>query len=95
MVAYPEGNNGSGSSATTAADISKTTISGLIMLPSGKRFDTTVIPLSTTQFLVASDGGGSSFTNQLAKTIVQKGVSVSSSTETAALQAESAAYANQ
>jgi hypothetical protein len=92
MVSFPQGPNGSGSGATTTANISKTTISGLFMLPSGKRFDTTIIPLSTTQFLVISDGGGSSFTSELAQTVAQNGVSVDARVETAALQAEAAAY---
>jgi hypothetical protein len=95
MVAYPQGASGPGSGATTTADISKTTMSGLIMLPSGKRFDTTIIPLNMTQFLVISDGGGSSFTNQLAETIVQKDASVDTSAQTTALQAEAAACASQ
>lgn len=92
MVDYPQGTNGGNSAATTTADISKTTISGLVMLPSGRRFDTSVIPLSTTQFLVIGDGGGSSFTQQLAETVTQAGATVNISAEEAALQAEQAAY---
>ena len=95
MIAFPEGSNGPGSGATTTADISKTTISGLFMLPSGKRFNTTIIPLSTTRFLVISDGGGSSFTSQLAKTVAQAGASVDASVQAAALQAEATASVNQ
>jgi hypothetical protein len=93
MVDYPQGKNGAGSVATTTANVSKTTISGLVMLSSGRRFDTTIIPLSTTQFLVIGDGGGSSFTSQLAETVAQASASVNTSAETAALQAEAAAYA--
>jgi hypothetical protein len=93
MVDYPQGTNGGGSAATTTANVSKTTISGLVMLPSGRRFDTTIIPLSTTRFLVIGDGGGSSFTPQLAETVVQTGGSVNVSAETASLQAEATAYA--
>ncbi|HUD85414.1 MAG TPA: hypothetical protein VMR17_03125 [Xanthobacteraceae bacterium] len=48
MVAYPEGRDDGGSTATTAADISNKTIGGLPMLPSDARFDTTIIPLSPT-----------------------------------------------
>jgi hypothetical protein len=92
MVAFPQGLNGPGSGATTIANTSKTTISGLFMLPSGKRFDTTIVPLSTTRFLVISDGGGSSFTSELAQTVAQNGASIDAKTETAALQAEAAAY---
>ena len=65
------------------------------MLPSGKRFDTTIIPLNTIRFLVISDGGGSSFTNQLAKTVVQKDASVDASVQETALRAEATAYAKQ
>jgi len=95
MISYPEGINGPGPTTTTTADISKATISGLFMLHAGKRFDTTIIPLSNTQFLVISDGGGSSFTSQLAKTVHQTGSYVIASAQTAALQAEAAAYSNQ
>jgi len=93
MVDYPQGTTSGGSPATTTADVSHTTISGLVMLPSGRRFDTTIIPLSTTRFLVIGDGGGSSFTPQLAETVAQANASVNASAETAALQAEATAYA--
>src|SRR5271168_481973 len=94
MVAFPQGGNGVGgeNDSTTTADVSKTTISGLVMLPSGKRFDTTIIPLTTTRFLVISDGGGSSFTYELAKTISQIGASIDPTAQANALQAEAAAY---
>src|SRR6202035_21534 len=69
MVAYPEGPDGGGSAAPAPADVSKTTIGGQPMLPSGARFDTTIVPLSTTQFVVVQDGGGSEFTNELARTV--------------------------
>ena len=95
MVAYPQGKDTGGSGAPVAADVSKTTISGLIMFPSGKRFDTTIIPLSMTRFLVISDGGGSSFTGQLAETVVQKDAPVNTSKQAAALQAEATASAKQ
>jgi PKD repeat protein len=93
MVDYPQGTNGGSSAATTTANVSKTTISGLVMLPSGRRFDTTIVPLSTTRFLVIGDGGGSSFTSQLAETVAQTGASVNASAQAAALQAEATAYA--
>jgi hypothetical protein len=93
MISYPEGTpTGTGSATPTPANISKTTISGLFMLEAGKRFDTTIIPLSTTQFLVVSDGGGSSFTSELAKTVAQSNASIDSSVESNALQAEATAY---
>jgi hypothetical protein len=93
MVDYPQGTNGEGSAATTTANVSKTTISGLVMLPSGRRFDTTIVPLNTTRFLIVSDGGGSSFTPQLAETVAQTGASVNTSAQAAALHAEATAYA--
>lgn len=95
MVAYPEGSQTGGSSATTTANVSKVTIGGLPMLPSGARFDTTIIPLSRTQFLVIGDGGGSAFTPQLAATIAASGASVDPTAQGNALQAESSAYSSQ
>lgn len=94
MVAYPQGTTGPGSGATTTANVSKTTMSNLVILPSGRRFDTTIIPLSTTRFLVISDGGGSSFTGQLAQTVAQVGAPIDSSTQAETLQAEATAYAS-
>jgi PKD repeat protein len=91
MVDYPQGTNGGDSAATTTADVSRATISGLAMLPSGRRFDTNIIPLSTTRFLVVGDGGGSSFTPQLAETVAQSGVTINTSAQIAALQAEASA----
>lgn len=91
MVAYPEGINSGNSGATTTANISNTTMSGLIMLPSGRRFDTSIIPLNTTNFLVVSDGGGNNAA-VLAKTISLAGVSVDSSILSTALQVEENAY---
>ena len=94
MVSSPEGTpTGGGSVTPTPANVSKTTMSGLILLPSGRRFDTSINPLSTTQFLVVSDGGGSSFTSELAQTISHAGASVDSSTQERALQAEATAAA--
>ena len=69
MLAYPEGNGDDPQPAPKPADVSKTTIGGQPMLPSDARFDTTIIPLSTTLFVVIHDGGGSMFTNQLAATV--------------------------
>jgi hypothetical protein len=82
MVAYPE-------------DVSKTTIGGLPMLPSGARFDTTIIPLSTTQFVVVQDGGGSEFTNQLTRTVAAAGARVEAAALAAALRAEALGYEGQ
>jgi hypothetical protein len=97
MVTYPEGTDGggSGSAAPAPADVSKTTIGRLPMLPSGARFDTTIIPLSTTQFVVVQDGGGSAFTNELARTIVAAGARVEAAVLSAALRAEALGYEGQ
>jgi hypothetical protein len=93
MVAYPEGTDGGGSAAP--ADVSKTTVGGLPMLPSGARFDTTIIPLSTTQFVVVQDGGGSAFTNELARTVAAAGAHVDAPVMADALHAEAIAYEKQ
>jgi hypothetical protein len=95
MVAYPEGIDGGGSAAPAPADVSKTTIGGQPMLPSGARFDTTIIPLSTTQFVVVQDGGGSEFTNELARTIAAAGAHVDAAALSAALRAEALGYEGQ
>jgi hypothetical protein len=95
MVAYPEGTDGGGNGAPAPADVSKTTVGGQPMLPSSARFDTTIIPLSTTQFVVVQDGGGSEFTNQLARTIAAAGAHVDAAALSAALRAEAMAYEKQ
>jgi hypothetical protein len=97
MVAFPEGDGpfGGGSPNPKPADISKKTIGGLLMLPSGARFDATIIPLSTTLFLVVKDGGGSAFTRQLATTVAPAGSRISPAALSAALKAEADAYARQ
>jgi hypothetical protein len=95
MVAYPEGADGGGNSAPAPADVSKTTVGGLPMLPSSARFDTTIIPLSTTQFVVVQDGGGSAFTNELARTVAAPGAHVDAAVLADALHAEAMAYEKQ
>jgi hypothetical protein len=95
MVAYPEGTDGGGNSAPAPADVSKTTVGGLPMLPSSARFDTTIIPLSTTQFVVVQDGGGSAFTNELARTVAAAGAHVDAKALSAALRAEALGYEGQ
>lgn len=93
MISHPEAPaNGEGSATPTLANTSKKTISGLFMLPSGKRFDTTIIPLSTTTFLVISDGGGSSFTSELAATVAQDGAFIDPAIESNSLQAEATSF---
>ena len=95
MVAHSEGTDGGGSAAPAPADVSKTTVGGQPMLPSGARFDTTIIPLSTTQFVVVQDGGGSAFTNELARTVAAPGVHVDATVLADALNAEAMAYEKQ
>jgi hypothetical protein len=95
MVAYPEGTDGGGSAAPAPADVSQTTVGGQPMLPSSARFDTTIIPLSTTQFVVVQDGGGSAFTNELARTVAAPGAHVDAAVLADALQAEAMAYEKQ
>jgi len=95
MVAYPEGTDSGGSAAPAPADVSQTTVGGQPMLPSGARFDTTIIPLSTTQFVVVQDGGGSAFTNELARTVAAPGAHVDAAVLAEALHAESVAYEKQ
>jgi hypothetical protein len=95
MVAFPEGNSLVGEGVTKPADIAKRTIGGLPMLPSGARFDATILPLSTTLFLVVKDGGGSAFTAQLARTVSLAGARISAATLSAALKAEADAYGKQ
>ncbi|HTR19124.1 MAG TPA: hypothetical protein VMH91_04090 [Candidatus Paceibacterota bacterium] len=94
MRAYPEGSP-AGNGATTTADVSQTTVGGLPMLHTGARFDTTIVPLSTTEFLVIADGGGSAFTSELVATVAAAGASVDASTLGAALQTEANAYSAQ
>jgi hypothetical protein len=95
MVAYPEGTDGGSSGAPAPADVSKTTAGGQPMLPSGARFDTSIIPLSTTQFVVVQDGGGSAFTNELARTVAAPGAHVDAAVLAEALHAEAMAYEKQ
>jgi hypothetical protein len=93
MVAFPEGDNPLGGSDPKPADVSEKTIGGLPMLPSGARFDATIIPLSTTLFLVVKDGGGSAYTRQLAQTVAPAGMRISPEALSTALKAEADAYA--
>jgi hypothetical protein len=95
MVAFPEGDSLVGDGATKPADVSEKTMGGLPMLPSGARFDATIIPLSTTLFLVVKDGGGSGFTKQLAKTVTPVGARINPAARSSALKAEADAYAKQ
>jgi hypothetical protein len=95
MVAFPEGDSPFGGGGPRPADVSNKTIDGLPMLPSGARFDATIIPLSTTLFLVVKDGGGSACTAQLAKTVAPAGARVSPAALSATLKAEADAYGKQ
>ncbi len=93
MKAFPEGSQTGSGGATTTADASAHTVGSLLIFPSGARFDTNIIPLTNTEFLVIADGGGSSFTAQLAQTVAPTGAIVDPTILGNALQAESAAYA--
>lgn len=95
MIAFPEGDGPFVGAGPRRADVSKRTIGGLPMLPSSARFDTTIIPLSTTLFLVVKDGGGSAFTSQLANTIAPTDARISPAALSAALKAEADAYGKQ
>jgi hypothetical protein len=95
MVAFPEGDSPFGGGDPKPADVSRMTVGGLPMLPSGARFDATIIPLSTTLFLVVKDGGGSGFTRELAKTVAPAGARIDPSALSAALRAEADAYGKQ
>jgi hypothetical protein len=95
MVAFPEGDNPLGGGSPGPADVSTKTIGGLPMLPSGARFDATIIPLSTTLFLVVKDSGGSGYTPQLAKTVAPIGARIDPAALSAALKAEADSYGKQ
>ncbi|HTV29490.1 MAG TPA: hypothetical protein VMF32_17085 [Xanthobacteraceae bacterium] len=95
MVAFPEGDGPLGGGPPKPADVSTKTIGGLPMLPSSARFDATIIPLSTTLFLVIKDGGGSGYTAQLAKTVAPTGARIDPAALSAALKAEADAYGRQ
>jgi hypothetical protein len=68
MIAYPEGRNGAGSDATTSATATGTTTGGLPIFGVGRRFDTRIIPLSPTKFVVVTSGGGAS-TDAIAESV--------------------------
>jgi hypothetical protein len=96
MLAYPEGNGEDDPHpAPKPADVSKTTIGGQPMLPSNARFDTTIIPLSTTLFVVVQDGGGSAFTDQIAATVAPLDAHVEPAALKAALRDLAVAYEKQ
>jgi hypothetical protein len=95
MLRFPEGDAGGKPAEAKGIDLSKKTIGGLPMVATGARFDTTIIPLSKTRFVVVQDGGGSTFTNQLAATVAPAGAHVAAKALSAALQAEAAASKTQ
>jgi hypothetical protein len=95
MVRFPEGDDSGKPVEAKGIDLSKKTIGGLPMVATGARFDTTIIPLSKTRFVVVQDGGGSAFTNQLAATVAASGAKVSAAVQAKALQAEAAAVKKQ
>lgn len=93
MVAYPEGSPDGSPPSTTTADVTHVTPSGLILLKSGRRFDTSIIPLSLTTFLVVSDGGGAD-ADPLSQTVALVGKPIASSSLSAILADEARAYAS-
>ena len=95
MLRYPEGDSASKPVEPKAIDPSKKTIGGLPMVATGARFDTTIIPLSKTRFVVVQDGGGAGFTAELAVMVAAANAKVSAAVQTKALQAEAAAFKKQ
>ena len=94
MVFWPEGNTAGQSAPATAAAIKRKTMSGLPMLESPSRFDTSIIPLGPDKFIVVSDGGGA-VADYLARTVTPIGGSVYSPEQNAILKKEADAYAGQ
>ncbi len=95
MVRFPEGDGSGKPVEAKAINQSTKTISGLPRVATGARFDTTIIPLSKTRFVVVQDGGGSAFTTQLAATIAAAGGKVSAAAQAKVLQAEATAFKKQ
>jgi hypothetical protein len=96
MLAYPEGNGDDDPHpAPKPVDVSKITLGGQPMLPSDARFDTTIIPLSTTLFVVVQDGGGSAYTNEIATTVAPLDAHVDPAALKAALHDLALAYEKQ
>ena len=56
---------------------------------------TTIIPLSATRFVVVQNGGGSTYIDELAKTVAPVRADIDPAAKAAALQAEAAAYKKQ
>jgi hypothetical protein len=95
MLRYPEGDSAGKPVEPKAIDPSKKTIGGLPMVATGGRFDTTIIPLSKTRFVVVQDGGGAGFTAELAATVTAANANVSATVQAKSLQAEAAAFKKQ
>jgi hypothetical protein len=95
MLRFPEGDGSGKPVEAKGIDLSKKTIGGLPMVATGARFDTTIIPLSKTRFIVVQDGGGATFTKQLAVTVAAVNAKVNASAQSAALRAITEAYGNQ
>ena len=95
MLRYPEGDSAGKPVEPKAIDPSKKTIGGLPMVATGARFDTTIIPLSKTRFVVVQDGGGAGFTAELAATVATAGAKVSADVQAKSQQAEAAAFKKQ
>jgi hypothetical protein len=95
MLRYPEGDSAGKPVEPKAIDPSKKTIGGLPVVATGARFDTTIIPLSKTRFVVVQDGGGAGFTAELAATVAAANAKVSGAVQEKALQAQAAAFKKQ
>jgi len=95
MVRFPEGDGSGKPVEAKGIDLSRKTINGLPMVATGARFNTTIIPLSKTRFVVVQDGGGSGFTTQLAATVTATGGKVSAAAQAKVLQAEATAFKKQ
>jgi hypothetical protein len=95
MLRFPEGDGSGKPVEAKGIDLSRKTINGLPMVATGARFNTTIIPLSKTRFVVVQDGGGSGFTTQLAATVTATGGKVSAAAQAKVLQAEATAFKKQ
>lgn len=91
MVAYPEDTRHDSRYATSSADVSNNTIGELPILPSGIRYDASIIPLSPTLFLVISDSGMAT-APALAKTVYLNDANIDQKILLQALENEGVAF---
>ena len=97
MVAHPEGTDGGGPPPPPAAAVFNETTIGGRADAAGQRplRRPAVIPLSTTLFVVVKDGGGSAFTDQVARTVAPLDAHIDSAALKAALHDLAVAYEKQ